>query len=214
MNSKTGCAAALVLLCLFSAAGEVRAQSADTLRFEVGAQFSSLTINNFPDETLPGFGGRFTINLNDNFALEAETNYYPKERRFRTNNNGGRSVQSLFGVKAGKRYNKFGLFAKVRPGFIHFTGAQRVTGFTVQTFQEQSFIVPEFRRQSITHFATDVGGVVEFYPSRRIVTRFDLGDTIIRYGGFNSPAFPSGTFPVEARTGHNFQFNAGIGLRF
>ena len=25
----------------------------------------------------------------------------------------------------------------------------------------------------------DIGGVVEFYPSRRIVTRFDAGDTIV-----------------------------------
>ncbi|MGI9105624.1 MAG: outer membrane beta-barrel protein [Pyrinomonadaceae bacterium] len=214
MNTKTGCAAALVLLCLFSGYTEARAQAADTPRFEVGAQFSSLTVNNNFDNTQPGFGGRFTVNLNDNFAVEAETNYYPKEERFRTDNTGGRGVQALFGVKAGKRYDKFGLFAKARPGLIHFTGAQRITGFTVQDFQGQRFIIPDFRTHGVTHFATDVGGVVEFYPSRRIVTRFDLGDTIIRYGGFDSPSFPGGTFRVESTTRHNFQFNAGIGLRF
>ena len=31
----------------------------------------------------------------------------------------------------------------------------------------------------------DVGGVVEFYPSKRIVTRFDAGDTIIHFGRRN-----------------------------
>jgi len=30
-------------------------------------------------------------------------------------------------------------------------------------------------------FALDVGGVLEFCPSRSVVMRFDLGDTIIRF---------------------------------
>ena len=37
------------------------------------------------------------------------------------------------------------------------------------------------------YFSMDVGGVVEFYPSRRIVTRLDIGDTIIRYGISRDP---------------------------
>jgi len=39
------------------------------------------------------------------------------------------------------------------------------------------------------YFSMDVGGVVEFYPSRRIVTRPDIGDTIIRYGISRDPEF-------------------------
>jgi len=52
-----------------------------------------------------------------------------------------------------------------------------------------------------TRFALDLGGVIEFYPSRRFVLRVDLGDTVIR----NSQ---------PGRTSHNFQFGAGIGIRF
>lgn len=218
MKRKLSCAAAAIVVCLFSVYSEARGQTSETPKFEVGAQFSSLTFNgpgSFPDhETQPGFGGRFTVNLNDKLSLETETNFYPNESRFRTDERGGRSVQTLFGVKAGKRYDKFGLFAKARPGLVHFTKAQRIIGFTTQAFMNQTFIFPNFRTQSVTHFATDVGGVLEFYPSRRIVTRFDLGDTIIRYGGFETPLFPGGTGRVDGTIRHNFQFNAGIGLRF
>jgi hypothetical protein len=55
-----------------------------------------------------------------------------------------------------------------------------------------------------------------------LVTRFDLGDTIIRYGsstfnGLSTDA--SGTItifpiPINAETSHNFQFTAGVGFRF
>src|SRR6266404_8644285 len=37
----------------------------------------------------------------------------------------------------------------------------------------------DFRRQ--TNLVFDLGGVVEFYPSKKIVLRLDVGDTIIRY---------------------------------
>lgn len=62
-----------------------------------------------------------------------------------------------------------------------------------------------------------MGGVLEFYPSRKIVTRFDLGDTIIRYGERNalSPDSLSTTLVViPAEIEHNFQFSAGLGFRF
>ncbi|HEY1403911.1 MAG TPA: hypothetical protein VGB05_07290, partial [Pyrinomonadaceae bacterium] len=69
-----------------------------------------------------------------------------------------------------------------------------------------------------THFTTDVGAVLEFYPTRRIVTRFDAGDTIIRYGDttgtFFTGAGTTGQFPIPGDVKHNFQFSAGIGFRF
>lgn len=214
MNKKKGCSAVAILLCLFFASGAIFAQTIETPRFEVGAQFSSLTLTNRPSDTKPGFGGRFTINLNEHVAVEAETNFYPTESTFPSEEIGGRAVQGLFGVKAGKRFGKFGLFAKARPGLAHFTRVLRVSGFTTDTFNGQTVIIPNFRTQGVTHFATDLGGVVEFYPSRRIVTRFDIGDTIIRDNGYELPPFP-GVFTLSnGSTSHNFQFNAGIGFRF
>jgi hypothetical protein len=216
MNKKTGCLAVAILLCLFFGSGAIlSAQTIETPRFEVGAQFSSLTLANRPSDTKPGFGGRFTINLNEHVAVEAETNFYPTESTFPTEETGGRAVQGLFGVKAGKRFDKFGLFVKARPGLVHFTRVLRVTGFTNEIFDGQSFIIPNFRTQGVTHFATDLGGVVEFYPTRRIVTRFDIGDTIIRDRGYVPPPFSGSVFThFNGATSHNFQFNAGIGLRF
>jgi hypothetical protein len=69
----------------------------------------------------------------------------------------------------------------------------------------------------------DVGGVVEFYPSKRIVTRFDAGDTIVHFKSrlsntvlFNpiDNTFTSLQFTTPARTAHNFQFMASVGWRF
>jgi hypothetical protein len=70
--------------------------------------------------------------------------------------------------------------------------------------------------------ALDIGGVLEFYPTRRVVTRFDFGDTIIRYGAttINSIDGPAGgpfvTTPItiNGETRHSFQFSAGVGFRF
>jgi hypothetical protein len=63
--------------------------------------------------------------------------------------------------------------------------------------------------------------VIEFYPSRRIVTRFDVGDTIIHYGEQPIPApgiFPADMLPptvaAPAKTRHNVQVNAGVSFRF
>ncbi|MFZ0752060.1 MAG: hypothetical protein WAM70_22055, partial [Pyrinomonadaceae bacterium] len=81
---------------------------------------------------------------------------------------------------------------------------------------------PEFRTGKATYPSMDVGGVVEFYPSRRIVTRLDIGDTIIRYGVYRDPVgqvcaticVPPLVFERPAERRHNLQFSAGVGIRF
>jgi hypothetical protein len=205
-------------LCLLLGHAEAPAQTltGDPPKFEIGAHFTALVLDG--ERTEAGLGTRLTYNWTRNLALEAEGNVLPHNSRFAAFRNGGRAVEGLFGVKVGKRYEKFGIFAKARPGLINFTqgkgGYIATGGGGVFPFQ--------FRTQGATHFATDIGGVLEFYPSRRIVTRFDLGDTIIRYGSstFNGLSTDgSGTttifpFHISADTTHNFQFTAGVGFRF
>ncbi|HEY9401889.1 MAG TPA: outer membrane beta-barrel protein [Pyrinomonadaceae bacterium] len=211
MSIKTGCAAALVLLCLFSAPGDARAQATDAPKLEVGVQFTSLTMDEYRNPTEPGVGGRLTYNLTDNVALEAQFDFFPNGQRFRGFRSGGRIAQGLFGVKAGKRFDKFGIFGKVRPGFTSFS-----------TGREETIVVSpgvfDSRPHRETRFATDVGAVLEFYPSRRIVTRFDAGDTIIRYGDTTGAIFDNtgivGQYPISGEVRHNFQFSAGVGFRF
>jgi len=213
MSIKTGCAAALVLLCLFSAPGEARAQATDAPKVEVGVQFSSLTMSENRSSTEPGVGARITYNLTDNVALEAQFDFFPDGNRFRGLRNGGRIAQGLFGVKAGKRFEKFGIFGKARPGFTSFSAGRE----ELVVLSPPPNTVLGFEPHRETHFATDIGAVLEFYPTRRIVTRFDAGDTIIRYGETTTTFFTgTGTqpFPIPGETRHNFQFSAGVGLRF
>lgn len=177
-------------------------------RFEIGAQFSSL--NRDGEGGRNGFGGRFTYNFNKHVAAEAETNFFPG-REFN-----GRAAQAVFGAKVGKRWNKFGIFGKARPGFVYYSAGKRE--FFVNP--DQSF---RSTSESTTNFALDVGGVLEFYPSKRIVTRFDFGDTIVRQGSqtinyvTQNPTtgnLENNTFRLPAQTRHYFQFSAGIGFRF
>jgi hypothetical protein len=213
--------AASILLLLIGSHRAVLAQDNELQKFEVGVHFTSLSIdNNFDTRSGPGVGGRFTYNLTDSLALEAEGDFFPKQNQFSSFRTGGRATQGLFGVKFGKRYKRFGLFAKARPGFISFS--QGLFEFVPVTQTVDPSAQLTIRTERLTHFAADIGGVVEFYPSRRIFTRIDAGDTIIRYGQstFNSLSvdannqFVKAPITVPGDTTHNFQFSAGVGFRF
>lgn len=220
---------ALVVVSLLSF-GQVHAQS-DEKKFEIGAQFSILqvptrTITNFALATSSeshateyGVGGRIGYNVSQHFALEAEANFFPRDRDVQ----GGRKIQGLFGVKAGKKFDKVGIFAKARPGFIRFErGDYRFgTGGCITVFPPP---LACYQPVAKTNFAFDLGGGVELYPSARTIIRFDAGDTIIRVGqrivAASNPAIapPSGlnvvALPVAAETKHNFQGSVGVGFRF
>jgi hypothetical protein len=191
-------------------------------KIELGAHFTSITKPDFDGgKTEAGFGGRFTFNINRSVAVEAEGNFFPHKCRACNNENVGNLAQAFFGVKAGKRFRKFGLFGKVRPGVASFSGGE----FDISLLPSPPGTFPVFvvNRSRATNFALDVGGVIELYHSRRIFTRFDGGDTIIRYPRrtFNSFFFDPVTggvttvpFTGPADTRHNFQFSAGVGIRF
>ena len=210
MKTKTTFKLAAALLCLLAAWGRAGAQT-DAPKFEAGAQFSTIAIDDDPSNNAlcgdpcdtffyKGVGGRFTYNVNDSLAVETEVNFFNKNERMTSRRVGGRPVQALFGVKAGKRFEKVGLFGKVRPGFLSFPDTISF-GLGVGSG-------PLTRK---THFNLDVGGVFEVYPSRKVVLRVDAGDTIIRYGEENLAGAPSA---IEGATRHNLQVNAGVGYRF
>jgi outer membrane protein with beta-barrel domain len=212
MNLKSTLKLTVAFLFLFILGTRARAQE-ETPRFEVGAQFtsialddnaSSLPICNACDEFVyKGVGGRFTYNFNDSLAVETEVNFFLNENESYTSRRvGGKPVQALFGVKAGRRFRRVGVFGKVRPGVISFS---RVISSGIGGGP----LLPDFSRR--THFNLDLGGVFEVYPSRRVVFRVDAGDTVIRYGEEQLPGAFS-AFPGETR--HNFQLNAGVGFRF
>jgi hypothetical protein len=193
----------------------VFAQQPEPAKLEIGAQFSSLTLAAPGVKREVGVGGRVTYNLTDNLAVEAEGNYFPSgsTRGFTP---GGSILQGQFGLKAGKRWDRFGIFAKARPGFVSFDGtfAARQAGTT--TLNGMQFPVYDLNRIiRTTHFSMDLGGVLEVYPSRRVIVRFDAGDTMIRYGAHDTLDFSHTPefFRAPAQTTHNFQFSAGVSFR-
>ncbi|MDQ5844062.1 MAG: hypothetical protein M3539_02060 [Acidobacteriota bacterium] len=198
--------------------GEALAQS-DTPKREVGVLFSVLGIDDanglsdlFP-RTEVGVGGRFGYNLKRYLALEAELNFFPRDfRKFTTNFTGGRMMEGLFGVKAGIRKHRFGVFGKFRPGFESSGRAE------VPRFPNGNGPDPRnpfgFERVRATQFALDVGGVFEWYPTRRTIVRFDAGDTIVRYPNVEFIQFPQGIRVLQTVYSHKPQFSAGFGFRF
>lgn len=224
--------------------GRTYAQADESRRVEVGGQFSVFNVSNgrasvtttvqclvppcptrtsFSEdgETEPGFGARIGYHFTPNFAVEAEGNFFPREREFA----GGRVSQGLFGVKAGKRFEQVGVFAKARPGFVRFSEGDlrpRPNTACVAVFPPP---IGCFESKPRTHFAVDVGGVLEYYPSSRTLIRFDAGDTIIRLREHRVPIVldPQSDTGAPARvvvglapseTTHNFQGTIGFGVRF
>jgi hypothetical protein len=213
-------AAVVTMFCLWSYSLKAHAQSDEVPKFELGVQFTSITKPAF-GATEPGFGGRFTFNLNRSVALEAVGNFFPHQCNYCSGggafgDNSGNITQGLFGVKAGKRFQKWGIFGKARAGVVSFSEGD--SNFFLVSPNGYGILQ---NRQ--THFAADLGGVLEFYPSKRIVTRFEAGDTLIHYRPRQSNAltfdpitgapalFP---FTTRSETRHNFQFAAGVGWRF
>ncbi len=204
------------MFSLFSTCGETRAQQEDVPKIEVGVAFSSFTLSPPAVKREVGAGGRIIYNFTDHIAFEAEGNYFPSGST-RGVAPGGSVLQAQFGIKAGRRWEKFGVFAKARPGFVSFDGTYTPRLIGTQIINGVPFPVFDFTDISrTTHFSTDIGGVIEVYPARRVVARFDAGDTIIRYGPRNDLDFAQNPpfFRTPARVTHNFQFSAGVGFRF
>ena len=227
-----------VVIVAFGLGTQLALGQSDERKWEVGGQFSALRLVSHSSTSsaivcvqapCPGFaivadkretdyggGGRLGYNFSQNFALEAEGNLFPSD----SDETGGRKIQGLFGAKAGKRFDTVGLFAKARPGFVHQQkGDYRQVGACIAIFPPP---IGCFQRVARTSFAMDLGGVVEWYPSKRSIVRFDAGDTIINFGNRNVAATdvsPGGivrqvVLPRPSETTHNFQGNIGVGYRF
>ena len=200
-----------VLLLMCSHNSDVYAQS-EVSRWEAGVQMTALryngsgytfgshasTVNGEQRTTDVGIGGRVSFKAASWLALESELNFFPRE--FATSPN---RTQALFGVKTGRRFGKVGLFAKVRPGVMRFSEGQLRSSFS----PGDTFRVP-----GQTVFALDVGGVMEINHSRRVFTRLDFGDTMLRTTDRLNTNGSS--FTEVSRVKHGFQFSAGIGFRF
>jgi len=187
----------LALLLLFGvSAANVHAQDKNPA-FEVGVHYTTLFVTEKSDGD-SGLGIRFTYNLNDYLAVEAEGNALPQTREGGGNN----ETQGFFGARVGIRKSRYGIFAKARPGFNTFY----LLGVTPG---------PNAFEQGHTRFALDAGGVFEYYPSRHTALRVDAGDTMIQFkpGDFFYQRLDE-PMPVRKRFSHNLQVSVGFSYRF
>lgn len=192
----------LVALCLLLTAS-ARAQSVlDDHKFEIGAQYTAIGLDDF--DVVSGVGGRFGYNFNKYLALDAEANFFPETKL--GNDQLGQKAQGFVGIKAGTRAKYAGVFAKARPGVMSI--GEITSGFSCN--QGNGFTLCRPRH---SNFALDVGVVAELYPTRRSIIRFDVGDTMLHRrqatrNVFNQTAQTSSDFT------HSVQISVGFGYRF
>jgi hypothetical protein len=150
-------------------------------------------------ENNPGIGFPFGYRIFEHTHFDGEINYFPSEMHA-----GAPSVEGLFGAKVGLQGQKWGMFGKVRPGFIYYRNAW--SGGQTAHFKD------------LSRFALDMGGAFEVYPSRRSTLRFDFGSTLVRYlQDYPNPHIsPIGSLISTDYyvTQGNFQMSAGYRVRF
>ncbi len=200
MNHNTTICRVLSGLCLLLLAPLGRAQELP-IRFETGPLFTYLRVPFSPpinDQNQIAIGGRFSWNFSRHFGLDGEIDASPvRTTNLTTSYQGGFLLQSFFGIKAGRRWDRFGMFGKFRPGVNSYSRV--ITGVSQSSFQLGRRTDPAF----------DVGLITEFYISRRILLRYDFGDTIIHYSSGSV-----GAVPVQGATRNNLQFSTSLAFRF
>jgi len=184
--------------------------------WEVGGQFGVLSLGRSKTIKIPqfspfsvgdehGFGGRVAYNINRWLALDSAINYFYTSSHYEDPQRGGKILQGAFGPKFGYRTRRVGVFAKVRPGFLSYDSVH------------DNFLQP-FPTTRLTHFAVDFGAVVECYPTRHTVVRFDFGHNAVFYGAAKvvaPPGFPFfGNFTERGFRDNGMQFTSGFGWRF
>lgn len=220
------------LIGCFSQTGASQSEgNSDLKKYEIGGHFTFLgrvdanaavvtiqrNLSNSGSSGSPsisefGFGARFTYNFTRYAAIEVEGNLFPQDRRsnlvlgrpIRVIEPGGRKLQAVAGPKIGYRGEKFGIFGKFRTGLIRLDRYDAVT----QIGPPDNFFVLSETRKKVGFLNFDLGGVVEYYPTKSTVFRVDVGDTIIHYRRLP----PKEINPSITR--HNLQVNLGFGFRF
>ncbi|HEX8179511.1 MAG TPA: outer membrane beta-barrel protein [Pyrinomonadaceae bacterium] len=175
----------LLLLLTHSARAQAPANTGEALRrFEVGGH--AFAVNGDTLGNGFGVGGRFTYNFNKYLAADNEVNTFLNDEAQHV------GTEGLFGLKAGVRYRRIGVFAKARPGFVSNIALNG--SFAGQT-------KPAF----------DAGGIFEVYMSDHAALRVDVGDTMVLLGRDSTRVgFPN----ALTGTTHNLQTSFGINLRF
>jgi len=175
-------------------------------RLEVGVQYAVWNRSLFKDEMMDdsGLGVWGSYYLNHHIAIDGGVTHFWERLYIVAPQEGGNSWQALLGVKLGITRERFGAYAKVRPGVVRFANAVN---------DEAAFGV-RGAFQPVTQFVIDMGGVLEFYPKRHLVIRIDLSDVTIRYGARMATYIGAPSFRWPSYTASTIQTSFGFGWRF
>ena len=130
----------------------------------------------------------------------------PGKYAFADYQEGGRSLEALTGLKAGIRRDHMGYFGKIRGGTITF-------GETERRFIQLSPGVLKLERGMFTNAVLDAGGVLEVYPSKHSILRFDAGSATIFYQPKNIVQVNT-TYAIPGYRQTMMLMSFGAGLRF
>jgi Outer membrane protein beta-barrel domain len=170
--------------------------------FEFGAQYSLVRLTNteLGATNYSGFGGRFDWNLNRRLALESQIDFFPEHLIPLLAVQGGQTIQAAFGIRAKVVQTRhLSIFGLVRPGFFHFTDA---------LYSDLSSAT-----QPETHFALNIGGGIEFYPSPRWVLRADIEGNPYRVPNSALPASGGGTTLTLGQIDDTTRLSFGVAYR-
>src|SRR4029077_5720113 len=186
MSPKNRCLNLFALLALpLFLSSNVYAQDAPS-RYEIGGEFVNVRFHAFGlTDNRIGFGTRFTYNFNALFALDTEWSLTPTDHEFFPQSDfiGDRTNQFFAGVKVGGRKSRFGMFAKLRPGFIRTENFLQVIDDGVvppcPPCADQSRVGPR------TDFLLDAGAVIEVVSSQTLdlALRLQRHDHLLRGRG-------------------------------
>ena len=192
------------VLVLVALAGGASAQEK---KLEAGVQLALNSLDEL-DSTDVGFGGRLAFRPASLFAVEGELNFFPEDIPSQVPVTSSR-LEGLFGVRVGPRFERVGLFAKLRPGFVRFGEAPGPFACILIYPPPLGCVLSSGE----TVFALDAGGGVEFYPSERSLVRVDVSGLWLQYPG---PAITRNGEAIQEDSfwRGNFRISFGAALRF
>jgi hypothetical protein len=212
-----------VAVCLMLLVGSPAAAQSAASKFEAGPTFSFLklkyrfrgreALRRTADNYWFGIGGRVAYNLTNSVALEAEVQKFDSgvTGPLTFDASANPDVQGLFGVKAGLRRPKFGVFAKLRPGFTRFS--------PVFDCPPSDTVIRDCNVIRHTGFSADGGSVVEGYLSSRLIIRGDVGAVWLRRRETNlffpgEPGIRPFNFTSQGFNQLSLSFGVGFTFRF
>jgi hypothetical protein len=180
---------------------QVNAPDTTVRRFEIGGQFTDLTLGSQYQINVPkfAFGPGVAFNLNRHLALDASYSImnHPANDPDIFWIEGDRASEFVGGVRAEARAKHYGIFAYGRPGVFHWTASTTTYNEILPT--GPTTIIYNF--PSTSRFATNVGGGVEYFGPSRVRTRVELGDLLEYY--------PCAECTIKNWTNH-LQFSVGM----